>query len=399
MKIISFIILFSCLVEAASAAELNNQNILLNHQIQKIVDKERIYYQLPALSVSIKLPGDKTPREFVSGFYDLSQKRKITPATLFQIGSITKTFTASIIFKLIQENKLKKTDKLSQWLPQYPRWKDITVADLLWHTSGVYDYTHGEDFDKLLRKNKVWTLAELADRAYSFPDSATPGKSYHYTNTDYILLGLIIEKITQKPLKKVFDNYFHQYHLNNTYYLPFDYSNQIKDRIAHGYNRDGTFKFNQDVTDINLSFGQSAGAIISNPYDIVNWLEQLFSGKIITHSSLDEMTRVISEKDAKPIHWRTDHLSNTQNSFIEVGAGAGIGLIYFKDSGFAWVHAGGTPGYESFYLYNPSQGIYLVLMYNVKPNQPLIFTKIAENILKEGVTSDYFFKISFKTNV
>lgn len=383
VKTISFtILLFSCLIKTTSAAELNNQNALLNRQIQKIVDSERVYYQLPALSVSIKLPDEATQREFVSGFYDLSEKRKITPTTLFQVGSITKTFTASIIFKLIQENKLKTTDKLIKWLPQYPRWKNITVANLLWHTSGVYDYTHGKDFDNLLRKNQVWTLAELADRAYSFPDAFKPGKAFHYTNTDYILLGMIIEKITQKPLKEIFDNYFQQYHLKNTYYLPLGYSNQIKNKIASGYSQDGTFKFNQDVTNINLSFSQSAGAIISNPNDIVNFLDQLFSGKIISNASLAEMTRVISGKDAELIHWQADQIPNAQNSFIEVGAGAGIGLVYFRDNGFAWVHAGGMPGYESFYLYDPCRGIYLALMYNIKPNRPLIFIKIAENILQ-----------------
>ena len=261
------------------------------------------------------------------------------------------------------------------------------MENLLWHISGVYDYTHGKNFDDMLKKNvkKIWTLQELTDMAYAHPDFSKSGEKYKYSNTDYILLGMIIEKITQKPLIQVFDEYFRQYHLKNTYYLPIGYPEKIKNRMAHGYNQDGTFQFNQDVTTLNLSFSQSAGAVISNPTDVVSWLEQLFSEKIITGTSLTALTKVLSEENAQPINFRTlqapDSLS--KDSFTEIGVGAGIGLVYFKNSGFAWVHAGGMPGYESFYLYDPCDGIYVVLMYNVKPKQSFIFAKITEETLAQ----------------
>jgi len=93
-----------------------------------------------------------------------------------------------------------------------------------------------------------------------------------------------------------------------------------------------------------MSSDQSAGAIISTPNDLINWLNQLFSGKIITNKSLRNMMSVISEIDAKPIDIQNFYLSNERSkqkkSFTEVGAGRGIGLLYFKNNGFAWVHAG-----------------------------------------------------------
>lgn len=368
------------------ALDSKNEGVLLNKQIQNTLKKDRIKYELPALSVGIKLPEEDNPRNYIIGYYYLSGKKKITSDTLFQIGSITKTFTASIIFKLIEEYQLNLNDELTRWLPQYPRWKNVTVNDLLRHTSGVSNYSHGKEFDSVLRSNpnKYFSLSELANLAYDQGDISRPGKKYNYTNTDYILLGMISEKVTKKSLQQIFDNYLHQYHLTNTFYTPSGYPHHIINKIAHGYDRGGTFKFNEDVTFVSTSSGQSAGAIISTPNDLIKWLNQLFAGKIITNKSLTNMMSVISEIDAKPIDLLNIHLSNEllkqKKSFTEVGAGRGMGLLYFKNYGFAWVHAGGVPGYESFYAYNPCTGIYLVLMYSVKPKQQLTFIKIADDI-------------------
>ena len=316
---------------------------------------------LVALSVSIKIPENQHAIKYVSGYYSLTDKRKITPDTLFQIGSITKTVTATIILKLAEENKLNLDDKLLKWLPQFSRWKNITVNDLLRHTSGIEDYTHGNQFDQMLRQNpeQFFSLSTLANLAYHKKDFATPGEKYHYTNTDYILLGMIIKKVTHQSLQQVFDDYIARYHLNNTFYTPIGYPISIIQKIAHGYNRDGTFRFNKDVTQVSLSFAQSAGALISTPNDLVDWLQQLFSGKILSDHSLKTMLKITP---------------------VEDGEGAGIGLFNFKNMGPTWVHAGGTPGYESFYAYNPQHKIYLALMYNVKPKQQLIFIKIADDI-------------------
>lgn len=367
------------------AAESKNS---LNNEIKNILDENRFKYNIPAISLSIKLPNSNKINDYVTGYYSLSKKEKITPKTLFQIGSITKTFVATIIFKLIEENKISDKDSLTKWLPEYPRWKNITIYDLLHHTSGIYNYTSGKSFDDLLKINpqRNWSLIELANMAYKHPDYAKPSKKYNYTNTDYVLLGIIIEKATHRPIQQVFDDYLKQYDLVNTFYSPFQYPNSVKNRIAHGYNRDGTFKFNTDVTFVSMSFGQSAGAMIATTHDLINWLNKLFTGKIITYESLKAMTKVISEKNIKAINIK--EISNPNKlvkskPFAELGVGAGIGLIYLKNNGIIWVHAGGTPGYESLYAYDPCKGIYLTLAYNVKPKQQLIFIQIADEIFQK----------------
>lgn len=359
---------------------------ILNGQIQKTINTDQVKYQLPALSVSISLPEAQSPQNFVSGYSTLLDNKKITPNTLFQIGSITKTFTAAIVLNLVSENKLDLQQKIGTWFPQYPRWKNISVDNLLRHTSGISNYSHGDEFDKMLRDNpnKNFSLDELALLAYKKPDFFKPGERYNYTNTDYILLGMIIEKVTHQSLQQVFNNYFHQFHLSHTFYVPNGYPDKIVNQIAHGYNRDGTFKFNQDVTSNSLSSAASAGGIISTPNDIINWLHQLFTGRVISNTSLANMMTIISEEDAKLLDLqKIDIYKYARKSapFIEIGSGAGVGLVYFKSSGLAFVHAGGMPGYESFYLFDPCKGIYVVLMYSVKPKQQLIFAEIAHDIL------------------
>lgn len=366
----------------ASAHQVDNWQ----QQIQKQINQDRIRYQLPGLSVSIKIPSEDDIKNFTTGYDSLDGKKKITPSTLFQIGSITKTFTSTIIFQLIEHHKLALNDKVGTWLLQYPRWRNITIADLLYHTSGVANYTHGRSFDKMMRKypNKYFSLDELASIAYKKPDLAKPGKQYNYTNTDYILLGMIIEKITHQSLQHVFDDYLHRYQLGNTFYTPKDYPVPIKNRLAHGYNRDGTFNYNKDIRYTSLSFGQSAGAMIATPNDLAKWLALLFSGKIISQASLDRLTHIITDKN-KAIdldQLNIKKLAASDKEFTEVGFGAGIGFIYFRGFGPAWVHAGGSLGHESLYIYNPCNGIYIIILYNLKPKEQLIYIKIAQNIFK-----------------
>lgn len=383
-----FVIAFISFFSLNSYAFLKEKKAVpLKKAIQNTLDENRKKYHLPAISLSIKLPNSDQIQDYVSGYYSLSQNKNITPDTLFQIGSITKTFTATLIFKLIEENKLNSADNLAKWLPQYPRWKNITIDDLLHHTSGIYNYTSGALFDNLLRNHpqKQWSLNAVAKIAYEHADLFKPGTRYHYTNTDYILLGMLIEKATHHSLQQVFDSYLKQYDLNHTYYLLPHYPNILKNSIAQGYNRDGTFKFNADVTWVSLSFWQSAGGMLSTPHDLVKWLNDLFTRKIITNKSLEKMTSVFSEKNAKIININTISIPTTSNPskpFAELGIGAGMGLIYFKNNGFTWVHAGGTPGYESLYAYSPCNGIYLALTYNIKPKQQLIFIQVADNIFR-----------------
>lgn len=353
----------------------------LNQKLQKTVDEDRVKYNLPALSVSIRVPNKKYNLNFVSGCKSLSASQKITPNTLFQVGSITKTFTAALVLKLSENGQLSLNDTLGQWLPQYPKWHAITIRELLNHTSGVYNYIDAKGFWQELKQqpNYQWQLSQLADLAYQYHDYFEAGKGYQYTNTDYILLGLVLEKITKKSLTTLYkDNLFAGLHY--TIYAPYCYSQTLMEKIAQGYDDEGTFGYGVDVSNVNTSFAASAGAILSTPNDVVTFLKQLFEGHILSKRSLALMMQLVSIKTGKVLDNQDIAAMITNKEWEDIGEGFGLGLVHIKDYGFVWMHAGGMPGYQSMYSYNPKKKIILALAYNKQPKQNFIFMKIANDL-------------------
>ena len=362
----------------------------INKQLNSFVTKEREQYSLPALSVSIKFPDDATIYSSTSGTTTINGKKEVSPKTLFQMGSITKSFTAAIVYQLDAEGILSVNDKLGKWLPEYKKWSNITLYQLLTHTSGVTDYIDTPGFWETIKCNpkRQWTLPELAQLAYKRPDTSPPGRGYQYTNTDYVLLGLVIEKATNRPVEDSFQRYLlanPKIGLTSTYYLPRIYPNSILSRMAHGYDNEGTFGFNKDVTTVNTSFSPTSGAIVSTPGDIVRWIDSLFNKGILPEKQLQQMLTVVNEDNGNVIDNRqlNSMLKEAQKQdklFVNLGAGSGIGMVYLKSGGVYWMHAGGMPGYQSLFAYNPCSGVIIALAYNVQPKENYVFMSILNDI-------------------
>jgi len=240
-----FVLLFlASSAYSATQNHISKSSTVFNQNIQQAVNRAYLKYRLPALSVSISLPGESNIRNYTAGTYTLASKRNITPHSLFQIGSITKTYVAVLIMKLVKEGKLSLNDKLGTLLPKYRKWSDITVDELLHHTSGVYKYIDAKNFWLNFKKHpyKQWSLSQLADLAYQYPNNFKPGKSYLYTNTDYVILGLIIEKVTKQTAASALDSYLlnsKQDKLKDTYYAAEGYPSGTMQNIAHGYGNSG----------------------------------------------------------------------------------------------------------------------------------------------------------------
>ena len=372
----------------AIVEKTENQGTLkaLNKSLPELIDQQRIKYNLPALSVSVLLPSDAKPQNYVSGYLINGDKNKpINPETLFEIGSLTKLFTATIVMSLVEEKKFHLDDTLGTLLPMYPKWKDITVRELLLHTSGVYKVIDTPNFWQNFKAspNKQWEISKLVDLAYQYPSYFKPGEGYNYSNTDYLLLGLIIEKATHQPINQVFSEYLKKFGVPETYYTGQGFPEKIMGQLAHGYDDEGTFGNGVDVSNLSTSFTSSAGAIVSNPQNIILFLKKLFSGEIVSADSLRTMQMLVSEKNGSPIKSIESVLkSNTSSTdrWVDIGDGMGMGLLYFKDYGFSWVHAGSMPGYQSFYSYNPCTGVYVVLIYSKQPKENFVFLNIAESV-------------------
>ena len=293
--------------------------------------------------------------------------------TYFRIASNTKTMTAAVIMQLAQEAKLALSDPVSKYVPNVPNGDSITIAELLDLRSGLYNYTDGPEIWTSMDRDptRVWTPNELLRIAFSHPPNFAPDKAYEYCNTNYVLLGLIIEKVDRRPLARAMhDRLFAPLGLQHTELPPINV-NAIPKPYAHGYlygsasvamvgtppytaaikaaARAGTL-LPKDFTNINHSFVAGAGAVISTGDDLAVWIQALVAGRLLDAAYqrrwLDS-PRLIDP--AKPDGQRYGY-GITQLRW-------GPNTIYY--------HGGETPGYNSFMGSDPANGVTLVIWTNL----------------------------------
>ncbi len=350
-------------------------------QLQKIINQDRFECKAPALAVSIQGPNEKNIYDYFDGTTNFDGSRKIKKESLFQIGSITKSFTAAIILQLEFEKKLILDAPIGGWLPQYSQWKSITVKQLLNQTSGIYNYSDISNFkNNLIKKpTKQFALKELADLAYNHKKNLLfySGKGWAYSNTNYVLLGLIIEKITGHSFSNEISSRLlgKKFGLLNTYYIK-NPKNSVE-FLVHSY--DGAGKnspTNTDVTIINTSWAGPAGGLISSAHDIVLWAKALFKGNVLQPKQLNEMTTLVSMESGQLI-----------NKQSENGYGLGIGsdienFGFNKKYGLVYDHTGGMLGALSYFVYLPRKNIIVAVVTNT--NQCDVI-KIADDVISSVI--------------
>ena len=143
---------------------------------------------------AIKLPNEDRPVVINVGTTEMGNRKRITDNNLFQVASITKTFTAELIAQAIIQNQIRKSDTIGKFFPQYKKWKNITIEQLINQTSGIPDYDQTKGWWKKLVNNphKEWSAESLVNIAYSMPENFKPGSSWAYSNTNYVLLGMMV---------------------------------------------------------------------------------------------------------------------------------------------------------------------------------------------------------------
>ncbi len=216
------------------------------------------------------------------GSADIGNNVPVTPDTKFKIGSITKQFTASAILKLREEGKLSLDDKLSKYIPDFPRGDEVTIRHLLTHTSGIHSYTNRTD-NMAIAALPV-TIAALIDTIKSSPYDFSPGEQYMYNNSGFVLLGYIVEKISGKNLADFLDeSFFKPLGMSSTGIYK---TQQILENEAYGYGySDGKI---EKAAYMDMSWPAGAGALYSTTKDLFKWNEALFNGKVLKEESLKD---------------------------------------------------------------------------------------------------------------
>lgn len=315
-----------------------------------------------AISVSVSLPQEEKIKNYVAG--TVSNKRNspsINSNTLFQIGSITKSFTAAIILQLEAEGKLNITQTIGKWLPQYPKWKNISIKSLLNMTSGILSYTSDKQILKKIEDNiqKQWDNQEIVDAIYRLSPQTS---GWNYSDTNYILLAMIIEKATGNTFKNEIKQRLLDKYLTSTFYEDGPYPPSIMDKMAKGYfygKEMLPLLYGKDVTQTNLSIAGAAGAIVSTPEDIARWVSILFTGTVLPSQQLHELKELVSMNSALPIK-----KTNPQDP---EGFGLGIAQVYEPTRGVSWFYEGTTLGYRAFYIFTPCNSIIISIAMNSSP--------------------------------
>ena len=277
------------------------------------------------------------------GYADVGNKVPVTPDTKFRIGSITKQFTASAILKLQEEGKISVTDKLSKFIPDFPRGDEVTIQHLLTHTSGIHSFTDRPGFMKFV--TLPVTSQAVVDTIKTFKYDFNPGDRYLYNNSGFFLLGYIIEKISGKSLAEYFsDHFFKPLGMNNTSIYQ---TNLVLGNEAYGFSiENGKITKAQNW---DMSWAGGAGAIYSTVKDLNTWNEAVFGGKVLKDESLKAaFTPLI--------------LNNKE----KVDYGYGWSLQDIRGMKFI-SHSGGLNGFLSYLERQPENKITVVVLCNSTP--------------------------------
>jgi len=231
---------------------------------------------IPGLAVAI-LQGNKRIYEGYHGVANIEARSKVTPETRFEIASLTKMFTAQVILRLVQEEHLHLDDSLVLYLPDLPdHWQPVTIRHCLSHQSGIRSYTAIDDYWTQTKHDK--THAEVINFVRELPLDFTPGHKHAYDNTGYYILGMLIERITERSFADIlqaiiFDPLEMRTARANNY-------QKVIPHRASGYEfKEGTYH-NKPYYSPSNTF--SAGCVIATLRDLMRWRLSLFDERILT---------------------------------------------------------------------------------------------------------------------
>jgi D-alanyl-D-alanine carboxypeptidase len=324
------------------------------------------------VSVSLSLPGQAENLNLAVGALSRDAGAgPMTPDTLFQIGSITKSMTAAVLLQLQTEGRLGLDDTLAIHLPEYPAWRDVTLRRLLTMTSGIPSYDTAPamiaDTTKhgLGRYYSPAVLVGFVDPAY--PGAPGPTTGYDYSNTNYILAGMVIERITGEPLAKVFNArlFGPRYGLTDTYYAAGPYWDELVARMPSGTNwqpggADMAPLLGKDFKAQDMSWGGAAGAALATPEQVTRWVRALYQSDLLTAAARADLMDVVSMKTGERIG----------TPFAGDPAGFGLGVMGFHSSvlGQGWQYEGGTMGFRVVYVWLPAPDIVVAVGLNSNVN-------------------------------
>ncbi len=304
------------------------------NRLDKIDSLMNYYYSNNKFMGSLSIrEGGQLVYDKAYGFADVQTKQAATKDTRYKIGGISKMFTATLIFQLIEEKKLSLKTKLSEFYPKIKNADKITIGSMLNHKSGIYDINSDPNFQQLVIKYQ--TRKDMLDRLYAYASAFAPDTKAEYSNSNYLLLGYIIQDITKKTYKEnVAQRIARRAVLKNTYYYG---KINPKRNEAYSYTFDnGKWKKQEEWHESMMG---GSGGLVSTTADLTKFAEALFDGKLINPESVAEMNK------------------------IDMGYGKGILNFMFAERRFTG-HNGTIEGFTTVLGYYPKEKIGFSLLLN-----------------------------------
>jgi D-alanyl-D-alanine carboxypeptidase len=336
---------------APATASARTLSPALRAEVDKLAAAQMSSSDFPGLVVGVHAPG-KGDYLKAYGRASLATGRRVSTADRFRIGSVTKTFTATVILNLVQERRMRLEDRLSKWFPKIPNSRLITVRMLLNHTSGLPNLP-SDLFDDWANSNGSlhFAIDGLVAAAVRQPIVFPPGKGYDYTNTEYLILGQIAQQVTRRTLIQLYRQYvIGPLRLRHTSYQP--------NRVLPKPNVRGYWLVEnqrQDVTTWDFSWAGAAGAMTSTVPDLMRYAPALATGRGLLNAATQRL--------------RLTTVPTGQSIGLRYGLGIFTVPVRLTPghSKILIGHDGEVPGWNAIVLYSPQYKASFVVLGNTAP--------------------------------
>jgi len=345
----SLVLIFLFLALAVACPSCGTPSFTSEQQqeIEREIGKVMSENDIPGAVVGIWVPGEGT-LILERGKADIETGRAPTRTDQFRIGSNTKTFTNTVLLQLVDEGKVALDDTLDRYFPDVPNSNNITIRELCNMTSGLANYSDDDGFQEAMEDDpfRKWKPGELVEIAISLDPYFPPGQGFHYSNTNTVLLGMIIEQVTGNAVRaEIRQRIIKPLGLEST---TFPTGPDMTGEYSRGYYADEDSGELVDVTNsYDPSWAWTAGAMVSELVDMKTWVEALGNGELLSRSTQDERLK-----------WTDTNLEDVPLKY-------GLGIM--SVDGFLG-HAGDLPGFSSAAFYLPSKDATIVVWLNKEPS-------------------------------
>lgn len=328
-------------------------------EIERMVNSELTQNRLPGAIVGI-WQDEYEPLVVACGYSSIHTAEPMKPEMNFRIGDITRSFTATALLQQIDEKKVDLSYKLKEFYSEFRNSDTITVKQLLNGTSGMHDFAYDSTLNHAWIKDPIrkWDMQDYIDAALAFPPDFVPGTTFRHTDISYNLLGMIVERLSEKKLYKYFQkNFYEVLDMKNTYMSD---STGIESPYVHGYVRNpitGTF---EEATYINPSALWASGSLVSNVYDLHKWIRSVGQGLFL-----------------KP-ETQAARLDFSDSKSIRCVYGLGIEKVKSLIG-----HSSNSLGYNTVAYYYPDKKMTIIVMVNLTDRMNLFAQEIAFDIINK----------------